>query len=99
MSGPLDVAFDGQNLVAADGGNNRVLVFESLPTAIGQPAQLVLGQSSFTTNITGPDYTYLDQRTSVALIRGRFHSIRVAVSDAGKHRLVFFAGVVRRDLQ
>ena len=35
---------DGQRLFIADGGNNRVLVFNRFPTANGQAADVVLGQ-------------------------------------------------------
>lgn len=35
---------DGHRLFIADGGNNRVLVFNSIPTASGQHADVVIGQ-------------------------------------------------------
>lgn len=35
---------DGKRLFIADGGNNRILVFNSIPTRSGQPADAVLGQ-------------------------------------------------------
>ncbi|MDP3188418.1 hypothetical protein [Limnobacter sp.] len=38
---------DGK-LVVTDGGNSRVLIWNSIPTTNGQPADLVLGQSDFT---------------------------------------------------
>jgi hypothetical protein len=37
---------DGQRLFIADGGNDRVLVFNSIPTNSGQAADVVLGQFS-----------------------------------------------------
>jgi uncharacterized protein (TIGR03437 family) len=46
---PLAVASDGQYMAVADTANNRVLLWNSIPTTMGQPADLVLGQSDFTT--------------------------------------------------
>ena len=48
LDNPKGVAFapDGQ-LIVADSGNHRVLVWDSLPTSHGQPPDLVLGQSDF----------------------------------------------------
>ena len=43
------VASDGKVLAVADTDFNRVLVWRNLPTYSGQPADVVLGQASFTT--------------------------------------------------
>ncbi len=43
---------DGKRLFIADGGNDRVLVFNSIPTRSGAAADLVLGQISADTNTT-----------------------------------------------
>jgi uncharacterized protein (TIGR03437 family) len=45
----LQLASDGQVLVVADTQNNRVLIWNTIPTTNGQPADVVLGQSNFTT--------------------------------------------------
>jgi uncharacterized protein (TIGR03437 family) len=37
----------GSRLIVADGGNDRVLIFNAIPTASGAPADVVLGQRSF----------------------------------------------------
>ena len=42
--GPNSVDYDGTNLYVADSGNNRVLVWSTIPTANQAPANLVLGQ-------------------------------------------------------
>jgi hypothetical protein len=39
---------DGNKLIAANGGQNRVLIWNSIPTVNGQPADVVLGQTDFT---------------------------------------------------
>jgi uncharacterized protein (TIGR03437 family) len=43
------VASDGRVLAVADTENNRVLIWNSIPTVNGQPADVVLGQPDFTT--------------------------------------------------
>jgi uncharacterized protein (TIGR03437 family) len=41
------VATDGRVVAVADTGNNRVLLWLSMPTSNGQPADVVLGQTTF----------------------------------------------------
>lgn len=50
MQEPTGVATDGTRLAVADTSNNRVLIWNSIPTQIDQAADLVLGQSNFTSN-------------------------------------------------
>jgi hypothetical protein len=47
---PTDVVFGEAGLFVSDTGNNRVLYWKEFPTENGQPADLVLGQGSFTEN-------------------------------------------------
>jgi hypothetical protein len=46
---------DGTRLVVSDSLNHRVLIWTTFPTASFQPANLVLGQNSFTTNVPNDD--------------------------------------------
>jgi uncharacterized protein (TIGR03437 family) len=46
---PTAVASDGRYLAVADTGNNRILIWNSIPTTNGQPADVVVGQADFTT--------------------------------------------------
>jgi uncharacterized protein (TIGR03437 family) len=41
---PISVAYDGHRLFVGDGASHRVLVWNALPTADGQPADAVLGE-------------------------------------------------------
>jgi len=50
---PSAVATDGKILAVADTDSNRVLIWKSIPTSNGAPADIVLGQSSFTTGAAG----------------------------------------------
>jgi hypothetical protein len=47
---PAGVWSDGTRLVVVDYNNNRVLIWNTFPTANFQPADVVLGQSDFTHN-------------------------------------------------
>jgi hypothetical protein len=48
MLGPTSVTSDGARLIVADLGLNRVLIWNTIPTRNGQPADVVLGQPDFT---------------------------------------------------
>jgi hypothetical protein len=49
MNLPLGVASDGVHVAVADTAKNRVLLWNTFPTSLGQAADLVLGQPDFTT--------------------------------------------------
>lgn len=53
------IARAGTKLVISDSVNNRVLIWNSIPTASGQGADLVLGQTTFTTKTNGNAATQL----------------------------------------
>jgi hypothetical protein len=44
-----DITFWGDNLVVADAGNNRVMIWQGIPTENNTPCVAVLGQKSFNT--------------------------------------------------
>jgi len=52
MNEPTDVATDGTRLAVADTNNNRVLLWNSIPTSNNAPPNIVLGQSNFTSGAT-----------------------------------------------
>ncbi len=51
MQTPTAVATDGTVLAVADTDNNRVLIWNSIPTTMNQPADIVLGQADFTHSV------------------------------------------------
>jgi hypothetical protein len=83
------VALAGTRLVVADTGNRRVLLWNSVPTANGQPADLVLGQ---------PDFRCRDENAggSAAPLGMRWpHAAAAAggglqVADAGNSRILIW---------
>jgi sugar lactone lactonase YvrE len=87
MSGPAGVALDGTHLIVADTENHRVLIWNSVPASNGAPADLVLGQSDFTSRRPnrGRGDADLDGRCDTGA-DGLFHPTGVA-SD-GTHLFV-----------
>ncbi len=52
---PETVAIAGGKLIVSDSGRNLVLIWDSVSTANGQPADLVLGQGTLTTGAENDD--------------------------------------------
>jgi len=48
MRTPASVASNGKVLVVADSDNNRILIWNTIPSANGTPADVVIGQPDFT---------------------------------------------------
>jgi uncharacterized protein (TIGR03437 family) len=57
---PASVSSDGQHLFVADNFQNRVLIWNSIPTSNAQPADVVVGQADFTSNLSNTLTTSLD---------------------------------------
>jgi len=72
-------------LLIADSLNNRVLIFNSIPTSNGVSADIVLGQTDFTSNGAGTSATTLNNPTDVWS-----DGTRVIVSDAGNNRILIW---------
>jgi sugar lactone lactonase YvrE len=50
LSGPYSVSSDGTRLFVADAMNNRVLIYNTIPTSNNASADVVIGQADFTGN-------------------------------------------------
>lgn len=106
MLNPVSVTSDGLKLFVTDLGHNRVLIFNSMPTATGQAADLVLGQPDLTTALanntpklcaaTGKDTTGKDtfpRRCAATLDFPRFalsDGKRLYVADGGNDRVLIY---------
>jgi hypothetical protein len=55
LSYPESIETAGGKLIVADSVNNRVLIWNTIPTSNGAPADVVLGQNSFTTCVRNDD--------------------------------------------
>ena len=81
----------GGKLIVADGGNNRVLIWNALPTTDGQAANVVLGQPDMMTNtaattpssksVTNPNALHVDA------------SGRLYVTDSANHRILYWNAI------
>ena len=85
MRAPTGIASNGQILVVADTDNNRILIWNSIPTAIDQPADLVLGQPNFTSVTPGTSQTALRGPNGV-WIQGS----QLFVADTQNHRILIW---------
>jgi hypothetical protein len=94
LSGPFAVASNGNQLFIADTGYNRVLVFDTLPTADGATADRVLGQTDLTgttansggltaSSLSGPEGVSVYPATS---LQDGF----VVVADTGNNRELLY---------
>jgi uncharacterized protein (TIGR03437 family) len=83
---PLGVASDGQHLAVADSANNRILLWNSIPTSTGQPADLVLGQKNFT--------SFLSTSATASSLRDPqgvwFQGNMLFVADTGNNRILIW---------
>ncbi len=80
---PTGVWTDGRRLVVADSFNNRVLLWNQFPTRSGQPADVVLGQTSFTTNVAAITQTGLSAPFAVTST-----GLQLLVADSQNNRVL-----------
>ncbi len=95
---PTAVASDGRILVVADTDNNRVLIWNSIPTANNVQADVVLGQKSFTT--AGLPFQDSNRPTRWSL-RGPqgvwVQDGRLFVADTQNHRVMIWNSIPREN--
>lgn len=92
------VHWDGSRLWVADTGNRRVLMWDGMPSASGQRADLVLGQDSFVARDENgggdPDASSMRWPHAITIWRGR-----LCVTDAGNNRVMIWSELPTRDDQ
>jgi uncharacterized protein (TIGR03437 family) len=89
MRGPQGVWIQNGRLYVADTGNNRVLIYNQIPTSNGAAADVVLGAPDFTTFVE-PDLTQQKTNATASLVLNP-----VAVSSDGAHVFVTDLGYNR----
>jgi DNA-binding beta-propeller fold protein YncE len=86
LNSPLAAVSDGQRLYVADTGNNRVLIYDPIPTQSGAAASLVLGQP----DAVSAARQNLD-RTSLYAPAGMLSDgTRLFVADSGADRVLIW---------
>ncbi|MFA5940372.1 MAG: NHL repeat-containing protein [Sinimarinibacterium sp.] len=90
LAQPLgNVATDGTRLFVADTANNRVLGYSATPVDNGAQADIVLGQSDFTTNTAGTSRNRMALPSAVFLSNDG----RLVVADSGNNRVLIWNSV------
>ena len=85
LARPIGIWSDGQSIAVADSGNNRVLIWNSIPAANGAPADLVVGQTDFTTSQAGATGAALTNPQGVYS-----NGLQLFVSDTFNNRVLVF---------
>jgi uncharacterized protein (TIGR03437 family) len=85
LSYPRSAVSDGTRLFIADSGNDRVLVFNTIPTANGAPADVVLGEPNDTSDEPTDGADTLNTPTSVA-----WDGDNLYVADCYNQRVMVF---------
>jgi len=89
---PYDAILAGTALVVADTGNNRVLVFDPVPTSFNSPATAVIGQAGFTGNAVnqggGAGANTLNQPYGLF-----WDGARLYIADSGNNRVLVYNGL------
>ena len=89
---PSGIWSDGQRLIVADAWNHRVLIWHQLPTNTAQPADVVLGQPNFTTNL--PNVTGVGSDPTAQSMHWCYgvwsDGTQLWVADTGNRRVLYY---------
>ena len=85
MSTPSGISVSGTKLYVVDQSNNRVLIWNTIPTVNQTAANLVLGQTTFTTNATGITSSAFNLPAQVVT-----NGSVVAVADRSNNRVLIW---------
>jgi uncharacterized protein (TIGR03437 family) len=95
---PTAVATDGKILAVADTANNRVMLWKSIPTVNGQPADLELGQPDFTTVLQGPQVV-VDNKSFRGPQGVWIQNGKLFVADTQNHRVLIWNSIPTQNRQ
>jgi uncharacterized protein (TIGR03437 family) len=85
---PTYIATDGKILVLSDTDNNRVLIWNTIPTLPDEPADIVLGQTNFTTGTLGLTASTLRGPQGVWV-----QGTQLFVADTQNHRVLIWNSI------
>ncbi len=95
---PTAVATDGNILAVADTGNNRILIWKSIPTVVNQPADLELGQPDFTTVLQGSQQV-VDNKSLRSPQGVWIQNGKLFVADTQNHRVLIWNSIPTQNRQ
>ncbi|KAK1548273.1 hypothetical protein Q3G72_008934 [Acer saccharum] len=96
LNHPQGVTISANKLVVADTDNHRVLIYNTIPTAANQPADIVLGQADMATCLASsaaPSAHSLNSPTDVWT-----DGNTLLIADKGNNRIVVFANFPQQTL-
>lgn len=82
---PLGVASDGTHLAVVDNGNNRVLIWNAIPTMNDTPADVVIGQADFSGRDADLSATRMNSPMGVMFLNGKLY-----VLDSNNNRILIW---------
>ncbi|HVN06503.1 MAG TPA: hypothetical protein VMT86_18925 [Bryobacteraceae bacterium] len=85
LSFPRFALSDGTHLYVADGGNDRVLIYNTIPTANAAAADIVLGQTDFVTDAPTDGADTMNAPLSIA-----FDGSNLYVADTYNQRILVY---------
>lgn len=89
---PSGIWTDGQQLIVADAWNHRVLIWKALPSADGQPADVVIGQPDFNSN--EPNINGISQPPSARSLNWPYGVFsdgqQLWIADTGNRRILYY---------
>ena len=95
---PTAVATDGTVLAVADTSNNRVMIWKSIPTLSGQPADIELGQPDFTTVLQGSQLV-VDNKSFRGPQGVWIQNGKLFVADTQNHRVLIWNSIPTQNRQ
>ncbi|MBS1858779.1 MAG: hypothetical protein JST11_25635 [Acidobacteria bacterium] len=102
MRGPQGVWIQNGKLYVADTQNNRVLIFNQIPTANGAAADVVIGQRDMTTFVQ-PDLTQqssvVDAKTLLNPVAVSSDGVHLFVTDLGNNRVLIWNSIPTSNYQ
>lgn len=82
---PAQVAVSGNKLLVSDFFHNRVLIWNSIPTTNGVPADVVVGQTDFTSRVRGLSASSLSSPGGIWVGRSK-----LVIVDGGNNRVLIY---------
>ncbi|MGH9646249.1 MAG: hypothetical protein ACRD4E_05465 [Bryobacteraceae bacterium] len=95
---PTAVATDGTVLAVADTGNNRIMIWKSIPTTIDQPADIELGQPDFNTVLQGSQQV-VDNKSLRSPQGVWIQNGKLFVADTQNHRVLIWNSIPTQNRQ
>lgn len=86
LSSPRQVIATPTQILVADSGNHRVLIWNSWPSGLGAPADVVIGQDDFRSSYPRATRSRLENPTDLLLWRGALY-----VASTDQHRVLIWS--------